>query len=224
MTEAEWLACEDRPLEMLNHLETEAQGRSAGWRRFTRWLVSARSDTNWQKPALHRRLYLAACGMRRLGRGKWSRAGLDEAYNIEERFADGLLSLEALIADDPERRWWWPDPWHLVSNVIRSLSPEGTFGDDWPLYCHIFRDVFGNPFRGARIATTRRTAVVSSLALSAYQEREHPPGCLEPARLGVLADALEEAGCTDTDILTHLRSPGPHVRGCWALDLVLAKE
>ena len=41
--------------------------------------------------------------------------------------------------------------------------------------------------------------------------------------LPVLADALEEAGCTDADIISHLRDPGPHVRGCWALDLVLGK-
>ena len=39
--------------------------------------------------------------------------------------------------------------------------------------------------------------------------------------LPVLADALEEAGCTDADLLGHLRGPGPHVRGCWAVDLLL---
>jgi hypothetical protein len=43
-------------------------------------------------------------------------------------------------------------------------------------------------------------------------------------RLPVLADALEEAGCTDADILSHLRGPGPHVRGCWVVDLLLGKE
>jgi hypothetical protein len=42
--------------------------------------------------------------------------------------------------------------------------------------------------------------------------------------LPILADALEDAGCTDADLLGHLRSPGPHVRGCWAVDLVLGKE
>ena len=42
-------------------------------------------------------------------------------------------------------------------------------------------------------------------------------------RLAVLSDALEEAGCTDADFLFHLRSEGPHVRGCWALDLLLGK-
>lgn len=40
----------------------------------------------------------------------------------------------------------------------------------------------------------------------------------------ILADALEEAGCPDQSILDHLREPGPHVRGCWVLDLLLGKE
>jgi hypothetical protein len=43
-------------------------------------------------------------------------------------------------------------------------------------------------------------------------------------RLPILADALEEAGCTDADILAHCRGPGPHVRGCWVVDLILGKE
>ncbi len=64
--------------------------------------------------------------------------------------------------------------------------------------------------------------LVPRLAEIAYQERLLPSGHLDPARLAVLSDALEEAGCTDAEILSHLRSRGPHVRGCWALDLVLA--
>jgi hypothetical protein len=43
-------------------------------------------------------------------------------------------------------------------------------------------------------------------------------------RMAVLADALEKAGCRDPDILAHCRGPGPHVRGCWLLDLLLGKE
>jgi hypothetical protein len=54
---------------------------------------------------------------------------------------------------------------------------------------------------------------VDNLARSAYGQRAF-------GRLSILADALEDAGCTDAD----LRGPGPHVWGCWALDLVLAKE
>jgi hypothetical protein len=59
------------------------------------------------------------------------------------------------------------------------------------------------------------------LAQVAYDERNLPSWELDPARL---ADALEEAGCADADILSHLRGPGPHVRGCWAVDLLLGKE
>jgi len=49
-------------------------------------------------------------------------------------------------------------------------------------------------------------------------------GLLDNDRLAVLGDALEEAGCTNRAVLAHLRSPGPHARGCWALDLLLGKE
>ena len=62
-----------------------------------------------------------------------------------------------------------------------------------------------------------------ALAQAAYDQRTLPAGHLDPARLAVLADALDEAGCTDADVLNHLRGPGPHVRGCWAVDLLLGK-
>jgi hypothetical protein len=42
--------------------------------------------------------------------------------------------------------------------------------------------------------------------------------------LPILADALEEAGCSVKEMLDHLRGPGPHVRGCWAVDLLLGRE
>jgi hypothetical protein len=58
---------------------------------------------------------------------------------------------------------------------------------------------------------------IPKLAQGIYEERAFE-------RLPILGDALEEAGCDDADILTHCRGPGPHVRGCWLLDLLLAKE
>jgi hypothetical protein len=61
------------------------------------------------------------------------------------------------------------------------------------------------------------------LAQAAYDNRILPSGTLEPARLAVLSDALEDAGCVDRAILDDLRGPGPHVRGCWTLDLILKK-
>jgi hypothetical protein len=58
---------------------------------------------------------------------------------------------------------------------------------------------------------------VKNLAQAAYDHRAF-------GRLPLLSDALEDAGCTDHDLLRHLRGLGPHVRGCWAVDLVLGKE
>jgi hypothetical protein len=60
--------------------------------------------------------------------------------------------------------------------------------------------------------------------LVAYEERQLPEGTLDSARLAVLADTLEDAGCTHAELLGHLRGPGPHVRGCWAVDLVMGKQ
>jgi hypothetical protein len=63
-----------------------------------------------------------------------------------------------------------------------------------------------------------------TLARAAYEERSLPSGTIDPARLAVLADALEDSGCNDPALLGHLRGPGPHVRGCWALGHVLTKS
>ena len=90
----------------------------------------------------------------------------------------------------------------------------------------LIREVVGNPFHTAPAvdaAWLERHGAVAQLARSAYQERRLPEGTLDPARLSLLADALEDAGCTDAELLGHLRGPGPHVRGCWAVDLVLGK-
>ena len=82
----------------------------------------------------------------------------------------------------------------------------------------------GLPPRPVPLDPSWRTADVLSLAQAAYDNRALPAGTLEPARLALLADALEDAGCTDAEILGHLRGPGPHVRGCWAVDLVGGRE
>jgi hypothetical protein len=86
------------------------------------------------------------------------------------------------------------------------------------------RDIFKNPFLSVAVSPTWQTGPVATLAQAAYDERALPAGHLDPARLLVLSDALEEAGCTEAAILDHLRFPGPHVRGCWALDLILGKQ
>jgi hypothetical protein len=87
----------------------------------------------------------------------------------------------------------------------------------------LVRDLLGNPFRPAAVDPAWQTPTVTALARAAYDERSLPEGTLDPHRLAVLADALEEAGCTDPEVLGHLRSPGPHFRGCWSLDLALGR-
>jgi hypothetical protein len=87
--------------------------------------------------------------------------------------------------------------------------------------------VFGNPFRPVAVnhaCLAWHGGVIPALAQAVYDERELPSGHLEAARLAVLADMLEEAGCSDPQLLGHLRSPGPHVRGCWPLGRLLGKD
>jgi len=89
----------------------------------------------------------------------------------------------------------------------------------------LLRDVISQPLlrQRNRLSPTWLTSDVTSMAQTAYDERILPAGTLDPDRLAVLADALEEAGCDNADLLSHLRGPGPHVRGCWAVDLLLEK-
>jgi hypothetical protein len=63
--------------------------------------------------------------------------------------------------------------------------------------------------------------LIPRLARAAYDSRLLPGGELDAARLTVLADALEESGCGDAELVLHLRGPGPHVRGCFVIDLIL---
>jgi hypothetical protein len=84
----------------------------------------------------------------------------------------------------------------------------------------LVRDVFGPlPFREVAVAPpwlTWNAGAVPRLAQAIYEERAFD-------RLPILADALEEAGGTDAALLGHCRAPGPHVRGCWVIDLLLGK-
>jgi hypothetical protein len=96
-----------------------------------------------------------------------------------------------------------------ASSYFRELDPA-----EESQQIHILRDIFGNPFRPVGIEPVRRTEIVLSLAKGMYETRDF-------TAMPILADALEEAGCTHPEILAHLRRPGPHVRGCWPVDLCL---
>jgi hypothetical protein len=89
----------------------------------------------------------------------------------------------------------------------------------YPSICDLLREIVGNPFRPAIVNANWlrwRDGLVEKMVSAIYDERRF-------AELPVLADALEDAGCDNTDLLAHLRGPGPHVLGCWALDALLGK-
>jgi hypothetical protein len=107
------------------------------------------------------------------------------------------------------RPFRWPEPIPATVEAERAVQAA--------LLCCIF----GNPFWSAPTLAPgwlrRNDGTVTRLAQGSYDDRAFH-------RLPVLADALEEVGCHDTNILTHCRHPGPHVRGCWVVDLLLGKE
>jgi hypothetical protein len=103
-----------------------------------------------------------------------------------------------------------------ILELVPPNSPRGVSFDPVTLAA-IFRDVFANPFRPVAINPAWHTGNVMALATSIYDERAFD-------RLPVLADALEDAGCDNGDILNHCREPGEHVRGCWVVDLILGRS
>jgi hypothetical protein len=88
---------------------------------------------------------------------------------------------------------------------------------------HALRDIFGNPFRPppsiAEGILMWNGGLIVKMAQAIYEDRD-----FTQERMGVLSDALEEAGVDDASLLEHLRGPGPHCRGCIAIDLLLGKK
>ncbi|MFO0798218.1 MAG: hypothetical protein U0804_12140 [Gemmataceae bacterium] len=105
-----------------------------------------------------------------------------------------------------------------VMNVARDSMTNRLWaaGDHDPEQCDWLRCIFGNPYEPVTFEPSWRTEAVVGLARGMYESRDFGP-------MPVLADALEDAGCASADILAHCRGPGPHVRGCWVVDLVLGK-
>jgi hypothetical protein len=83
---------------------------------------------------------------------------------------------------------------------------------------HLVHDLFGPlPFRSISTGAGWQTPKALALAQRIYDHRAFD-------QMPELANALEEAGCTDPDVLGHCRSEGEHVRGCWVIDLLLGKS
>jgi hypothetical protein len=111
-----------------------------------------------------------------------------------------------------------PSCWREAITAARAVGRQAGTPIE-PRVSGLVREVVGNPFRTPPPGPGPYQAggVIGQLARAVYEE-----GAFE--RLPVLADALEEVGCTDAQLLGHLRGPGPHARGCWALDFLLGKE
>ncbi|MFO0824519.1 MAG: hypothetical protein U0792_15615 [Gemmataceae bacterium] len=93
----------------------------------------------------------------------------------------------------------------------------GNTGND-PEQAQLIREIFGNPFRPVVFAPEWRSDTALSLAKHIYETRDF-------AQMPILADALQDAGCDNADILSHCRDANQvHVRGCWVVDLVLGKS
>jgi hypothetical protein len=144
--------------------------------------------------------------------------GFGAAHYAGEKSKNLWYSLREMAAD------FRNDPQHGASYALQAKVAERVNTRE---QTDLLREIFGNPFRVVLADPSWLTwngGTPLRLAQSAYYERALPEGTLNNARLAVLADALEESGCTVIEILTHLRGPGPHVRGCWVIDLLLGKE
>ena len=169
-----------------------------------------------------------------------------EAVEVAERDADGLAST------DEQRKmenlaWWDADGLNYEEEHIwiagwaahAAVEGQPTYAavlavnaakraDEAVFQCLLLRDIFGNPFRPSPplpayvLAWNDRT--VPRIAQAIYDDRKMPEGTLDTARLAILADALLDAGCEDEALHQHLREPGPHVRGCFAVDTLLGRE
>jgi hypothetical protein len=144
----------------------------------------------------------------------------ENSYIVNARITSAVAALQVIAARMSLRD---------LAQVFRMFVSERGRGDkeERRRQAELSRCIFGNIFRATPADSTSpvwHSSTVRQLALSAYGERVMPQGALDSARLAVLADALEDAGCTDAAVLNHCRSPGPHVRGCWVVDLILGKS
>jgi hypothetical protein len=163
------------------------------------------------------RLFAVAC-CRRLWDRLEDRAR--EAVEVAERHADGAAGVE-----DLRLAWAKTTAWSAESLTCWNNIADET----WPGHFREFaagkaiddlRDIAGNPFREVTVQPAWRTwndGIILQIAQGIYDDRAFD-------RLGILADALEDAGCTDEAILDHCRQRREHVRGCWVVDCLLEKK
>jgi len=222
MTGEGWLACND-PIALLDFLADKESLRK--WR----LLACACCRRLWPALAKEARLSVEAAeryadgqGSRRELRGArgpyYSGVRADNCASLAARPGQGFrrqvrgVLVQAVLAANADADGW-----------VRRTFPE-TVAAEKAAQAALVRDVFGNPFYPVKPDPAWLTPTVVPLARTAYDDRILPGGTLDHDRLAVLADALEDAGCDNAEVLSHLRGPGPHVRGCWGIDLILSTD
>jgi hypothetical protein len=159
---------------------------------------------------------------------------LESAGTLAKQAVCDTLAKKPASLDELEIALAW-DAWAAARVPSDGGDLPACLPGDWPAEqvarfrrgtVNLVLDVFGNPFRLVLLNPLWQSwhgGTVRRLAEAVYEERNLPSGHLDAARLAILADMLEEAGCCDAGLLGHLRSAGPHVRGCWAVDVLIGK-
>ncbi|MCI0704909.1 MAG: hypothetical protein L0241_27940 [Planctomycetia bacterium] len=107
--------------------------------------------------------------------------------------------------------------WRETEAECQEVEEAGA-SKEFAVLAILLRDIFGNPFQPVAPNPAWRTDTVLALARQMYESRDF-------SAMPILADALQDAGCDNEDVLNHCRDTNqPHVRGCWVVDLVLGKE
>lgn len=158
-------------------------------------------------------------GAKELSRARKAAAAVERRSRRKKYFAARAAKQAAI----PRKDWVRNTAWCATAAVAFPQMEEYQRHQ-----CHLLRDIFANRFRPMPAIDSAwlswNDGIVGKLAQAIYDERILPQGLLDQSRLAILADALEEAGCPVEDVLSHLRSDGPHVRGCWVVDLMLGKS
>ena len=153
---------------------------------------------------------------------------IELAFEVGQATVFCAESHTPLYTNDPIPDCWEPyTSARLVELATGGKPPSfASFCSDYPVELHpdflpvgrpILRDIIGNPFRPVVVDLGWLTSTVLALATGIYADRAFD-------RMPILADALQDAGCDNDDMLTHCRGDGPHVRGCWVVDLLLGKS
>jgi hypothetical protein len=217
MTEAEWLACGD-PESLRRHVCARASERKLR-------LFAADCFRNVMRLLPDPRQHQAIATLDELAEGTADPTARRQAAGLSRRafaeFPSRFGQPSPIPVDDPHfvglmlyREFMSSSLAHHATRVSAGLA-DGA--DERERQIFVFRDIFGNPFRPVAFDPAWRTDTAMSLAQTMYESRDF-------SAMPILADAFQDAGCTNDDVLNHCRGPGPHVRGCWIVDLVLGKS